>query len=122
MFPLLINRLELLLAISILVQFTTHKPCYEIAVLVHDVFASAAGNIDTVAVKETLRYQGEFSEDSGVPLDDVFLGSTLAKMVKSKKSQHVPKHAPPPSENCNSDKVDQTTYPRKTSPIPPFSR
>ena len=39
----------------------------------HNFFAAAAGDVDAVGVDEVLGNEGEFGEDGGMPLDDVFL-------------------------------------------------
>ena len=39
----------------------------------HYFFAAAGGDVDTVGVDEVLGDKGEFCEDGGMPLDDVFL-------------------------------------------------
>lgn len=73
MLPLLVIGLELLLAIPILIRLAPHEPHDEFAIFVHDVFAAAAGDVNGVAVEQALRDEGQFGEDRGVPLDNVFL-------------------------------------------------
>lgn len=73
MLPFLVKGFEVLLAVPVLVQITANEADNEVAVLVHDVFAAAAGDVDAVAVEQTLWDEGEFGKDGGVPLDDVFL-------------------------------------------------
>ncbi len=71
--PLLIIRFEFLLAVPVVIQLAPDEVDDELAVAVHDVLAAAAADVDAVAVEQALRDEGEFGEDGGVPLDDVFL-------------------------------------------------
>lgn len=71
--PLLIIRIEFLLAIAGRVELAADKANDEFTFFVHYFFAAAGGDVDAVGVDEMLGDEGEFGEDGGMPLDDVFL-------------------------------------------------
>ena len=71
--PLLVVRIEFFFAIAGRVELAADEADNEFTFFVHYFFAAAGGDVDAVGVDEVLGDEGEFGEDGGMPLDDVFL-------------------------------------------------
>lgn len=75
-FPLLIPWVHLAFAVPGLISLASHRSNHEISLLISDLTTTTAFDVDRVCIDESLRDQGELSQDCRMPLHNMFLDTS----------------------------------------------